>query len=184
MAFEQTGTLPTKTAGNNSNADDDEEYKTPEEKRMDALELELKTLRTGQTAQMSASGRQQMQNHMVTIFGEYQFPPEIEEKFRERVVKQIDDWSIQPGGEAALKALGGQNGLKTVKSIMFQDATPEDFRAANDNADLRKQQGLGPLATDGLPRAASTGKEPPPVFKDWREAARWAKANPNAHDAR
>jgi hypothetical protein len=67
---------------------------------------------------------------------------------------------------------------------MLQDVTPEDFRAANENADLRKAQGLGQLATDGLSNVATTGTEPPPVFKDYKDAARWAKANPNAHDSR
>jgi hypothetical protein len=181
--FERTGQLPTRK-GSETKVEDDDEYKTPEERKMEAMEAELAELRANTNANTLASGRTVLQGHMETVFGEYGFTSEDTEKMRKAMTTQFDTWgSLGVVGENAMKSLTTPNGVATVRGIMLSSITPDALRAAASNADLRKRQGLSSLATDGPSGTASAGTEPPADFASHYEAAKWAKANPEGHNS-
>jgi len=181
--FERTGQLAAQRSASESNNDD--EYKTPEEREIEALRGELMKLKNETSQNTMASGRRTLQDHMEKVFGEYGFTKEDTEKMRAGMISQFESWQrMGEAGSTAMKALMSPNGEATVRGIMLSSISPEALRAAAANADLRKRQGLEGLATDGPSSTSSTGKEPPPDFKTAIEAAQWARNNPNAHDSR
>jgi hypothetical protein len=181
--FERTGQLPTRK-GSETKVEEEDEYKTPEEREMESMRTELKELRANTNANTLASGRTVLQGHMETVFGEYGFTSEDTEKMRKAMTTQFDTWgTLGRAGEDAMKSLTTPNGVATVRGIMLSSITPDALRAAASNADLRKRQGLSSLATDGPSGTASAGTEPPADFASHYEAAKWAKANPEGHNS-
>jgi hypothetical protein len=169
--------------GSESKVEEDE-YKTPEERRMDAFEEKLAALGQNTNANTLASGRQVLQGHMETVFGEYNFLPEDAEKMRTAMTTQFDSWAgLGAAGESALKSVMSMTGENTVRGIMLSSITPEALRAAAVNTTSAKRSGLAGLATDGPSGSASTGMEAPSSFENAKAAADYARANPGGHDS-
>ena len=163
---------------------EEDEYKTPEEREIEALKAQLAKVQQDTQANTLASGRQVLDGHIEKVLGEYGFTPEDREKMSTSMKSQFDAWaSMGEAGETAMKSLMSMTGEKTVRGIMLSAIDPEALRAAAANATSAKRSGLASLATDGPSGVASTGMEPPPVFKTAKEAADFARANPEGHNS-
>ena len=181
--FELTGQLPTRT-GSAPKVEDEDEYKTPEEQRMDAIEARLAEAESGTNANTLASGRQVLQGHMEKVFSVYGFTPEDVVTMKARMNSQFDAWgNAGPAGVSAMESISSPSGYSTVQGIMLSGLEPEVLLRAATNATSARRSGLSNLATDGPSGIASTGTEPPPEFDNLRDAVAWAVANPDGHDS-
>jgi len=183
--FERTGQLPTRK-GSEPTVDNDDEYKTPEEQRMDALEARLNAAESNTSANTLASGRTVLQGHIETVLSEYGFTPEDSQKMQTTMTQQFDAWQNSgPAGLAAMKSIMNASGLATVKGIMLSAVSADALRAAAVNATSAKRKGLERLATDGPSGIPSSGREPPPEFAEASSAVAgaWARENPDLHDS-
>lgn len=180
--FERTGQLSARKESEPKS--DDDEYKTPEELEIKGLKAELAKVAADTNANTLASGRQVLEGHMEKVFTEYGFASEDVVKMRTGMKAQFETWSkLGSAGENALKSLMSVGGEATVRGIMLSTISPDALRAAASNTDLRKQQGLSRLATDGPSGIGSAGKEAPTEFSSAFEAAEFARANPEGHDS-
>jgi len=183
ISFEETGELP-KFTGSDTKVTDDDEYKSPEEQKIEALEAELNRVRGETRANTLASGQQVLQGHIESVFQEYGIVGEHAETMRKSLIDQFTEWGrLGDKGKEAIESVMGPNGKSTVQGIMLSKITPKVLQEAVNNAALRKSQGLADLSTDSPSGGASTGMEAPPESMSAIDAARWARANPNAHNS-
>ena len=183
--FERTGQLPTRK-GSEPKVDNDDEYKTPDELRMDALEARLNQAESNTTANTLSSGRTVLQGHIEKVLSEYGFTPEDSAQMRTKMTQQFDAWGTSgPAGEAAMKSIMNASGEATVRGIMLSSVTSEQLRAAASNATSAKRRGLADLGTGGPSGIPSSGMEKPPEFAEASAAvaAAWARENPELHDS-
>jgi hypothetical protein len=183
QSFETTGQL-SKQRGNEQGADEDE-YQTPEEIKIKALEARCDALSQGQSDRDVSVGRQQLKEHMATVFGELGLTEADKDSMESKTVKQFETWGASDVGRSAIKSMEGPGGLDTVRGMMYTHLSPDALRAAASNVDLQRQQGLDALATDGRPATYSRGTEAPPSFDgDYGAMVKWARQNPQGHDSR
>jgi hypothetical protein len=184
QAFEQTGQLPARKGSASNDDDDGDEYMTDEEKEIASLRGELAQIKQRQSEQSLTTGQAAIRRHIEKVAHDYDFDDGDFDKMKKAVVTQIEAWSKAGDvGERALDALAREDGFAQVQGLMLQQVTPEVLQKAANRAALRKQGKLTSIATDSPGRIASDGKEPPPKFASYAEAALWAENNPDAHDA-
>ena len=181
--FERTGELLV-TPKSEPNAEAADEYKTPEEIELANLKMQVQTLRGETKANTMTSGRTVFEGHMEDVFREFNFTEKDVSEIRAGLHRQFDSWQQQgqPGLDA-VKGVMGLGGAQTVRGLMLASVTPDQLRAASENTNLRKQEGLAGMSTGGPSGTASRGLEPPADFKTIHEAADWARANPEAHSS-
>jgi len=160
-----------------------EEYKTPEEIKIEALERQLNSAeqRIGQAE--LGSGQQVLQQHLGEIRKELDIEPDVWARVEKKMAKQIVQWNSSAAGQQSIRGLGGQDGYTTVRALVYADLSPDEIAKGVNNAALRKSNQLGGLSTGGPSGSASMGNEPPPVFDTAKDAFDWAKAHPGGHDS-
>jgi hypothetical protein len=185
QAFERTGKISLR-GGTEPNAETEDEYKTPEEKKIEALQAELAAVRQDVSAQTLTSGREAIQRNMENVFKDIPpLTPEDAQKVREHTASQFEAWGrMGPAGEQAIKSVMTPQGETTVRGIMLGAVTGDMLTRGLEYAASARRRGLGELDTEGRGGVASTGREELPVFKTAAEAALHAEANPDLHTSR
>jgi len=169
--------------------DTDDEYLSDEAREIKQLKATVASLesRLGQTE--FSDGQQALNTHMEQIRKDWGLPDEVFQKGSEATAAKIVAWKTRGGeaGRQAIESLKGPNGREVVEGIMIPAIGRKGLLQALDDRDRRSAERLSGLATDVPSGHASSGREPPPKFTGpdaHLKAAAWARANPNAHDAR
>ena len=170
-AWESTGRLP-----GSSDLDDGEDLDEPDEgtRRRD----ERITANEGEVNRMAGIiAQDQVQKHTLSFFNEFAFGPDDQKAILDKLSAQVQTWTATPTGRQSIQALSGPGGEDTIRALALAAMPSKKIAEAAKAADLRVQEKVRGLATDGPSGLATTGEEPPPEFKGANaalDAFRWA----------
>jgi hypothetical protein len=180
--FLQNGSVALPGSATSGEADEDE-FLTDEQREIRELKAHIAQMDSRVATQESGAGAQALQRHLESFFAQWPVAPEVAERVRAKLTKDVTQWARQgEAGRKALELLQGANGAAQISAMALPVLTDDEQVQAVTERNLRKQRGLGSLSTDGpSPAGASSGTEPPPVFKSSLEALQYARANPEKH---
>ena len=177
--------------GNGDQTVDDDEYKTPEEKQIDALKAEIANLRGEIQGTSSSFAEQQMHKHIENAVNELNLSGDAVEKGKNALVQKFNEWNKTEEGRKAIKSIVGPNGSSTVQTLLIEAIGPKGILDAAEQRLLRDKGKRARLATDGPSQIGTSGdQEPLPDFGSGRDAAlkalQFFKTHPerNPHNAR
>lgn len=173
--------LQARQNGGGAEGEDDSEYQTPEEKKIAALEQQVQKLSEQLSGVAFDTGSRGFDENLAKVFDDFPFDSATRDRIDANMREHIKKLREQPGGDQTIRALAGEQGLKTVKALVFQDLSAEDIAGALSNRASRKKQSLRALATD-VPSSGAGADEPTPDF-DGPDAALkallYARENPD-----
>jgi len=181
--LEQTGELPKGAA---DSVEPEDEYLTPEARKIQQLETQLAQIRSGQDELTASTGQAALEGHFRRFLGEHPLKPAEVEALRKEMRTTFGDWAKAGDmGRQALRSLQHPEAYDKVRRLLV-GALPEpvllDLGARK--ASLRKER-RDELATDEPP--TRMGDEAIPEFKGANAALRafeWSEAHPEKNPHR
>lgn len=173
-SYFETGQLQI-PSGNGSGSGDsvDDDYKTPEERKIEALEAQIKTLQGEFHGTSSSFAEQQLERHIEKAASDFGVAGEPLEKAKESLRSKLRQASQTDQGRGYLQQLTGENGYRTVRTLFLDEIGPEALVQAAEQKTLRGRNARARLATDGPSQIGTTGdQEPLPDFGKGQDAAK------------
>jgi hypothetical protein len=180
-----------KANGSSTKTSSDDDYLTPEEEKIGALETQLADLRTRLTRTESSFGVNHLRANLTGVADEIGLSPELHKRVMGEIEADIRVWGQNhaKGDAAAMNALTQLQGEKSqdfIRTMIMNKLKPDDLDEVARHRALRKDQNARRFETDGPPEVVTTGQEPPPDFSKFAtaaDAARWARENPGRHSS-
>lgn len=165
--------LPTDSGSGNGASSVEDDYKTPEERKIEALEAQIKNLQGEFYGTSSSFAEQQLERHIEKAASEFGIEGEPLEKAKESLRTKLRQWGQSDQGRASVKAISGEGGYRTARTLFLDEVGPDALMQAAEQRQLRGRNARARLATDGPSQIGTTGdQEPLPDFGKGRDAAK------------
>ncbi len=151
-----------------------DEYLTPEERKIRALETELGQIRGRLESHDSRSARREMQSHLESFFGSeigQALDGDERSELVEAIGKQFDAWGRSDQGRSVMSNLS----IDTIETIALKHLKDRGILlTVSERLHSAKQNRLAGAATDSPSLGSRAASPDHPAFKSAKEALEWA----------